>query len=296
MHKWDDYRFFLALCRERSVAASGRALGVNHTTVARRIRALEKRLATRLFEHTRDGYEMTQAAENLYGHAERIEEITRAIDRDIFGRDAELKGPLKVTVAHDVAERLVIPRLGEFHDRYPCIDLEILTTAGLVDLAAREADIALRLTARPPDYLVGRQVLPLRHGIYGSVDYLEGEKRPVSVVLFRSDVEMPEWVREHYPDARVSMRVDDVGSMARAVANHLGLARMPCYIGDSEPSIRRLDLELTPSTWGIWILSHVDLRCTARVRVAREFLVDTVESQRSLVLGEHSTYFDPNGN
>lgn len=291
MHKWDDYRFFLALCRERSVAAAGRALGVNHTTVARRIRSLEEGLATRLFEHTRDGYEMTQAAENLYGHVERIEAITHAIDRDVFGQDAELEGPLKLTVAHDVAERLVIPRLGEFHERYPRIDLDILTTPGLVDLAAREADIALRLTAKPPDYLIGRQVLPLRHGVYGSIKYLDSNETPARVILFRSDAELPEWVREHFPDASISMRVDDVGSMARAVAGHMGLARMPCYIGDTEPSISRLDLDLTPSTWGIWILSHVDLRCTARVRVAREFLAGIIEEQRSLVLGEESRYF-----
>ena len=293
MHKWDDFRFFLALCRERSVAAAGRALGVNHTTVARRIRSLEKSLATRLFEHSRDGYEMTQAAENLYGHAERIEEITHAIDREVFGQDAELKGPLKLTVAHDVAERLVIPHLGEFHQRYPGIDLDILTTKGLVDLAAREADIALRLTARPPDYLVGRQVLPLQHGVYGSVGYLEREESPPRVVLFRGDAGSPEWVREHFPDAVIALRVDDVGTMAQAVANDIGLARMPCYIGDSDPSLRRLDLDLTPSTWGVWILSHVDLRCTARVRVAREFLVDIIKDQRGLVLGEESRYFNP---
>lgn len=291
MHKWDDYRFFLALCRERSVAAAGRTMGVNHTTVARRIRSLENALGTRLFERTRDGYEMTQAAENMYDHALRIEEMTQAIDRDIFGRDAELNGPLKITVAHDVAERLVIPRLGEFQERYPCIDLDILTTAGLVDLAAREADIALRLTARPPDYLVGRQLLPLLHGVYGSPACLARDEQPAKVVLFRSDTDMPEWVQQHFPGATVSMRVDDVGAMARAVANDMGIARMPCYIGDTESSIRRLDLALTPSTWGIWILSHVDLRCTARVRVAREFLADIIEEQRSLILGEKSRYF-----
>lgn len=291
MHTWDDLRFFLALCRERSVAAAGRALDVNHTTVARRIRALEERLGTRLFEHTRDGYEMTQAAENMYEHARQIEELTLAIDREVTGRDAELGGPLKLTVAHDVAERLVVHRLREFQDAYPGINLDLLTTTGLVDLAAREADIALRLTAKPPEYLVGREVLPLRHGIYGSPDYLEVAHEPDRVVLFRGEIEMPEWVRQHFPDASVSMRVDDVGAMAHAVANGMGLARMPCYVGDTEPRIRRLDLELTPSTWGIWILSHVDLRSTARVRVAREFLVDVIEGQRDLVLGEQSRYF-----
>ena len=291
-NNWDDLRFFLALCREKSATGAGRALDVNHTTVARRIRALENNLGMRLFEASRDGYEMTQAAENMYEHARRMEEITQAIDRDIFGQNAELKGPLKLTVAHDVAERLVIPRLGEFMEAYPCIDLEVLTTTGLVDLAAREADIALRLTAKPPDYLIGREVLPMRHGIYGSPNYLEDVNGTAKVVLFRGDPEQPEWVQQHFSGAEIAMRVDDVGAMAHAVANDMGLARMPCYVGDTEPRIRRLDLELTPSTWGIWILSHVDLRSTARVRVARDFLVDTIEQQRELILGEASRYFD----
>ena len=289
---WDDLRFFLALCREGSATGAGRALEVNHTTVARRIRALEDNLGTRLFDHSRNGYEMTQAAEDMYDHARRMEEITQAIDRDVFGQDTELKGPLKITLSHDVAERLLVPRLREFHDAYPCIDLDILTTTGLVDLAAREADIALRLTAKPPDYLIGREVLPMRHGVYGSPSYLKALDGQAKVILFRGNEEQPEWVRQHFPDAEVAMRVDDVGTMSLAVANGMGLARMPCYVGDTEPSIRRLDLELTSSTWGIWILSHVDLRSTARVRVAREFLIDVIEKQGDLVLGKRSKYFE----
>jgi DNA-binding transcriptional LysR family regulator len=291
-NNWDDIRFFLALCREGTVTGAGRALGVNHTTVARRIGALENTMGTRLFDHSRDGYEMTQAAENMYEQARRIEDITQAIDRDIFGQDAELKGPLKLTVAHDVAERLVIPHLKKFRSAYPYIDIEILTTTGLVDLAAREADIALRLTAKPPDYLVGRQVLPMRHGVYGSPDYFQELDGPAKVILFRSESTLPEWAQHHFPDAEIAMRVDDVGTMALAVANGMGLARMPCYVGDTQAEIRRLDLKLTPSSWGIWILSHVDLRSTARVRVAREFLIDTIETQSDLVLGEHSRYYE----
>ncbi len=289
---WDDLRVFLALCREGSATAAGRALGVNHTTVARRIRALEQSLGTRLFDPSRDGYEMTQSAENMYEHVQRMEDISQAIDREVFGRDAELKGPLKLTVAHDVAERLVVGRLREFRQAYPSIDLELLTTSGLVDLAAREADIALRMTAKPPDYLIGRKVLPMRHGVYGSAEYLRSLDGSAQVIVFRGDTELPAWVRDHFPDAKVAMRVEDVSTMSSAVSHGLGLARMPCYIGDTEPGVCRLDLALTPSTWGIWILSHVDLRSTARVRVVREFLVEVVEAQRALILGERSLYFE----
>lgn len=274
------------------MSRAGQSIGVNHTTVARRISALEKKLGTRLFDRLAGGYGMTQSAENIYDHAVRMEEQAQAIDREAFGQDAELRGPLKLTVAHDVAERLLMSTLLEFQETFPCIDLELLTTTGLVDLAARQADIALRLTDKPPDYLIGREVMPMRHGIYGSPQYLRQLDGPADVVLFRGGDETPEWVAEHFPKAKTALRLDDVSTMVAAVRNHMGLARMPCYVADSEPGVQRLDLRLTSSTWGVWVLSHVDLRSTARVRVCREFLVDAIEKQRPLILGEKSHYYN----
>ena len=287
---WDDMRVFLALAREGSVSGAGRALGVKHTTVARRIHAFEERLGTRLFDRLPNGYAMTQAAENMFEHALAMEALAQAVDREVFGQDAELAGPLKLTVAHDLANRLILPKLRVFTEAYPHIDLQLLTTTGLIDLAAREADIAVRLTAKPPDYLVGREVMRLRHGIYGTTRTLRKLADPVNVILFRSDVDHPPWVTENFANARTVLRVDDVSSMAAATRNHLGLSRMPCYIGDSDPGLRRLDVPLKPSDWGIWVLSHVDLRATARVRVCREFLLETIEQQRPHIQGEYSRY------
>ncbi|MEO1204529.1 MAG: LysR family transcriptional regulator, partial [Pseudomonadota bacterium] len=156
---WDDARYFLAVCRQGSVSAAGKQLGVNHTTVSRRIAAFESGLSTRLFDRTRDGYVMTQAAENLYDDAVRMEECAQAMDRTAFGRDAELSGSLRLTVPYDFANQLIAPVLPAFRAAYPAIELELLTTTGLMDLSAREADLAIRLTAKPPDYLVGRKVL-----------------------------------------------------------------------------------------------------------------------------------------
>ncbi len=287
---WDDMRIFLALCRDGSLAAAGKSLGVNHTTVARRIRALEKNIGTRLFDKSNDGFAMTQSAENMYSHALKMEENAHAIDRDVFGQDAELRGSLKLTVSHDFASNVIVPKLQEFRVTYPCIDLDVLTTKGLIDLAAREADIAVRLTNKPPDYLIGREVLPMRHGVYTTTRYLKRATTSTDIILFRGDDERPPWVEEHFQSSRVALRVDDVSTMIAAIRNHMGIARIPCYIGDADKRVRRLDLRLTPSTWGVWVLSHVDLRSTARVRVCREFLVDAIQSQRSLVLGECSKY------
>ena len=283
-------RFFLALAREGTVSAAGRSLGVKHTTVARRIRALEEHLGTRLFDRLSDGYAMTQAAENMFEHALAMEALAQAVDRDAFGHDAELAGPLILTVAHDIADRLIVPKLRAFTEAYPHIDLQLLTTSGLVDFAAREADIAVRLTAKPPDGLVGREVVRLHHGIYGTTRTLRRRSDQVDVILFRSEGERPTWVAENFPNARTVLRVDDVSSMAAATRSHLGLSRMPCFMGDTDAGLRRLDVQLAPSDWGVWVLSHADLRSTARVRVCREFLLELIQSQRTVIQGEESRY------
>lgn len=287
---WDDIRYFLALCRDGSVSRAGHTLGVTHTTVARRIQTLEDSLKTRLFDRTRDGYAMTQAAETMFDDAVRIEERVHAIGREIVGRDLDLAGPLTITVPYDFANTILLPGLRTFRMKYPRIDLVISTTTSFVDLAAREADIAVRITAKPPETLVGRQILPLRHGIYATRDYLRRNGNSLQLILFSRGDEMPDWAKRHFPDAKVAMRTDNVATMRAAVRAGIGIARIPCFVGDEDRRLCRLDLEMTPSNWGIWLLNHVDLRSTARVRVAREFLADAILEKRALILGEESRY------
>jgi DNA-binding transcriptional LysR family regulator len=287
---WDDLRFFLALSREGTVSGAGRALGVKHTTVARRIAALEEQLGSRLFDRLPTGYAMTQVAENLYSHAIAMEETAMAADREVFGMDAQLSGTLKLTASYDVFTRLITPKLQQFTDQYPGINLELLSSTSLADLASRQADIALRLSPKPPDYLIGREIVPVCHGVYASSKYLEQQEASQCLILWEHEHDRPEWVLDHFATARVVVRTSEIMTMLDAVKNHLGIARMPCYVADVEPDLRRIDIPLTPSTWGVWVLSHVDLRSTARVRVCREFLVDIIEQQRDLITGSNSVY------
>lgn len=289
---WDDLRFFLALARAATVSAAGRDLDVKHTTVSRRIKALEQRLGTRLFDHTTGGYSMTPAGENLYHKALIMEEQAHAVDRQVFGLDAQLQGDLTLTASHDVFLRLVIPRLGRFRDSYPGINLQLLSSTGLADLGARQADIALRLTPRPPDYLVGKMAMPLGIGLYASRAYLERFPQPRHLVLWNDEIEWPEWARQNFSGAEVAIRANDVTTLLACLDHDMGVTMLPCYIGDHpSANLCRLDLPLTPSTWGVWILSHVDLRATARVRVCREFLADIIEQQRALIGGLDSIYW-----
>lgn len=288
---WDDLRFFLALARSGTVSAAGRELGVRHTTVSRRIGALERRLETRLFDRRPDGFTMTPAGENLYQHALGMEEQAQAIDRRLFGLDAQLSGELTLTASYDVFERLVIPRLGPFREAYPGIRLQLLSASGLADLGARQADIALRLTPKPPDYLVGRKVMQLGIGIYASEAYLRRNPGRDHLVLWTDDIELPPWARQNFAAAEVAIRASDVTAILACVRSGLGISMLPCYIGDLAPELRRLDVPLEPSTWGVWVLSHTDLRATARVRACREFLIETIETQAGLISGGESRYW-----
>ena len=286
---WDDLRFFLALGRCKTATQAGASLGVNHTTIARRANALESTLNTRLFSRSQGGFELTQAGENLFAYAIEMEELTQSIDREIFGRDSHLYGPLKITIAQDVAQRLVIDSMPHFHNKYPKIELTLLTTTGLLNMSTREADIALRITPKPPEHLIGKEITRLKHGIYTSEKYWAEHKDNPNVILY-FDSPSKDWVKQYFPQASVALQVDDVGTMCHAVANHMGIARLPCYVGDTDANLRRLNIDLPRSAWGIWILNHADLRSTARVRAAREFLVDVIEQQLPLIHGEKSVY------
>ncbi len=282
-------RVFLAVCQTGSLSAAGASLDMNHTTVGRRIAALEDVLDTRLFDRSRGGYSMTQAAEEIFGRARLMEEQTQAILRENVGRDRELRGSLVLTVPSDFADNVLVPHLGKFLRRYPGIELELSTSLNLANLDARDADLALRVTKAPPDHLVGRRVYPLCLGVYGSRKYLD-KNGPKELILHRGERKPPKWTQA-FPHAKLCCRIDSVASQHRAVRAGLGISRLPCFIGDGDSSLLRLPVEVY-TDWGIWVLHHADLRATARVRACRDFLYEVLEQQRSLLLGENSRYFE----
>lgn len=289
---WDDLRVFLALSRGKTVSAAGRELGVKHTTVGRRIKVLEAELGTRLFERLREGHELTQAGENLLELALQMEEQAQAIDRQISGKDTELCGELRITAASESLSRIVAPELPRFRASYPGIELKLMATVELSNLAAREADIALRATANPPDYLIGRKVLPFAQGIYASEEYLHQNPKPKHIVGWLASEE-PDWQQRYFPGSDVVLESNTTQLTIACLLRHMGVARLPCFLGDSTPDLLRYPVELPPPDWHFWVLSHVDLRTTARVRAGREFLIDVMEQQRDLVEGNESNFFQP---
>jgi len=292
---WDDLRFFLAVARTRGIAAAADELGVNQTTVSRRIAALEKRLAARLFDRLPGGYVPTPAGAAVLEHAARMDGEANAVERNVAGRDRSLSGSLRVTIAELVAVYLLLPRLGEFRARFPEIELEVLSTDAPLDLGALEADVAVRVCEHAPDdHLVGRRLATVRYAVYASKRYVRRQRdldAPTTAALaWAKRPGFPPWLTQTFPHARVVLRFDSILSMVAGLRADLGLALLPCFAGEQEPDLVRVRTSGL-SSWGIWVLSHADLRATARVKAFRDFVCEVFESQRALLdpdLGDSS--------
>lgn len=150
------------------------------------------------------------------------------------------------------------------------------------DLSRRETDLAIRLTPSPPDYLVGQRVLDLEHAIYAPAGM--DLKANFPLVLWADEQTLPDWAKQHFPDASIALRVDDLYSMYCAVKAGIGIAHMPCYEPDSiaDPAVLKLPHAVARSDWGVWVLSHVDLRKTARVQLCRKFLIEALKRKADL--------------
>lgn len=290
--EWNDINLVLAICRSGTLSGAARALGINHSTVFRRINAIEKGLGVRLFDRLPTGYAMTEAGEAVHATAERIENEVFGLSRKMAGRDLSLQGALRVTAPDGLALRILIPHIATFCRAYPEIRLDFAVTNSFLELSQREADVAIRFTARPPDTVVGRRICKFAVTMYGAKTYL---KRAAKRSPEEHDWLLPgeglervpaaNWLAQHYPAARVVLRSNTFLSLLEAVKEGLGVAPLPCFLGDREATLQRLVQPPKELVSDLWLLIHPDLRHTARVRVFIDFLVDALQSERSLIEG-----------
>lgn len=293
MHKldWDNIRFFLEVVRYGSVSRAADQLGVNQTTVSRRIAALEQHFGKKLFERSASGFVVTPVAERLVASAKTMAEEASTIERHVMADSHELSGELRITVADICTQHLVMPALYAFTQQYPEVDLEIIATRDELDLTAREADVALRSTDEPPPNLVGKRITELAYAVYGTQDVLERvQANPDScetpgITWVGDGHTLPPWIEKSFPNTRHVYRTTELGVMLQMTRLGIGMAQMPCALCDPDPLLRRIPCRYVEPGWGLWVLSHVDLRTTARVRIFRDFLVEELEKQRDLIEG-----------
>ncbi len=292
---WDDVRYFLALSRHGSVRAAGVALGVSHSTVARRVESLEEKLSVRLFDRTPDGFTLTDGGRQMIAPAERVESEIATLERELMGQDDRLQGLVRVTCTDEYLSDLIVRDLASFCAKYPGIDLEVTNSYRAFDLSKREADIALRvhrIGKDPPEHLLGRRLVRVYYANYVARDHeatLDPERVGTKTRWLgwgprKAD---EEWVRKtSYPDVPVWGLFGSMGLQMQAARAGLGIAMLPCWVADRDPNLRRLHKEDLAPYFDIWMLSHADLRDTARLRSARDYLGATLVAQTPLFHGE----------
>ncbi len=296
---WSDLRYALAIGELGSIGAAARRLGVNATTVQRRLDALEGSLGARLFDRSRGGYQPTEAGALVLDQARRMADRADEIERHVMGLDRELTGPLRVTTAFVVMEHLLPAPLASFARAYPGIEVEVVENAFLVDLSRRhadsapglarlEADVALRLSSNVAEHLVGRQ-LGMTHcrayalrgaaGLPQTMTPLAELLRDAPWVAFERDAThrvYDRWMRSQLAGAQVRVRVDIFNAVAAMVRTGIGIGLLPTFMEDRHPELVAVSDVIPETSVPVWMLTHPDLRETARVRAFMQHVGDAL--------------------
>lgn len=291
--EWSDLNVILAVCRAGSLSGAARILGNNHSTVFRKINAIEQKTGVRFFERLQDGYAMTDAGRTAMHYAERIECEVHALGREVLGQDMRLQGKIRVTAPEGFSMLLAPVLFHEFLNKHPDVSFEINGGLSAADLGRREADIAIRATPKPPDTSLGRKVCDFRFAIYATPAYAKKHKDiPLQEQRWCFITGVVDWLvpyiwkKKEQGEARTVFSSSSAMSVLNAAAEGMGLTVMSCYLADGYKNLVRVTEPIEPLTVELWLLTHPDLRHTARVKALMAFLYEKLKQEADLFEGK----------
>jgi DNA-binding transcriptional LysR family regulator len=295
---WNELRLVLAIARAGGLIGAAQALGIDHSTAFRRLAAIEKRLGQQLFERLPGGaYEPGPVAERMVGAAERMEDEALALARDIAGRDRHVTGRLRVTSSETLAYHVLMPHLAALRRAHPGIVVEVTVDNRVLSLTRREADVALRPMRPKEGDLWGRKLADVAWTVYGAPAYLErhgalaapADLKAHAVIGWdelASGINAAEWLAAVVPPAAVVYRTNSLVNQCTAAKEGIGLAVLPCYLGDPDSAlVRAWGKPLPELTRELWIVTHADLKRTARVRAFFDVVGEGLAGERALFEG-----------
>jgi DNA-binding transcriptional LysR family regulator len=291
MIDWDDVRYFLAVARGGSVRAAAERLRVNHSTVLRRIAQLEERLGAHMFEKLPSGYRLTNVGEEVLAFADQMEASSNQLETRVFGRDQSVRGLLRVTLAPTLATRLLMLDFADFAHLHPEVEMEILSIGEPVNLTNREADVAIRVVYDRnalPLNLHGLKGPELFGGVYMSRDLLAAwhAGAPDRIRWIVNDKYDPDWAHEgEIRTTEVPFRTTDAEAQIVAVRQGLGMATLPCFVGDADPLLVRVPGTGLHRHGTLWLLTQGEARKTKRVRLFTEFVSGRLAAYGQLLAG-----------
>ncbi len=270
---WEDLHNFLAIARHGSLSAAARNLGVTQSTMGRRLAALEARSRVTLLQKTPRGYVLTPAGEAALAAAERMEEAAHAAERAITGQDHRLSGEIRLTSIESLGAEILVPILTRFAETYPGILVKLITSQQTLSLAAREADLAVRLARPRGNELVIRKLAEMNFGFYASPDYAaKHDRQPPDdashrLILMEEDSSaFPEMLAlsKTFPEASVALRANSRYVQLAACEAGMGIACLAHYLAATRKLVRLPGCE---SSREIWLAQHQDTRHSPRFKV-----------------------------
>lgn len=294
MFDWNDITYLLAVAQHGSTLAAARHLGVNQSTVQRRLVQLEQQLGLRLVERSPSGYRLTPAGMAVLPAAEQV-----AVSVETFqhaAKDAAHAGILRLTCPEPIAIRLTRAGLVErFHSSHPGLRIEFVLADRYIDLVKGEADVALR-SGDTTDDLVGRKVADSIWAVYASRSYVESKGAPTSVSALRDHTligfddslanhRLSSWLRQIAPRAQYAARSNSVLGLVSAVKSGVGLAALPTALGDAEEDLVRVLGPVQELTRDWRLLAHADARHLPRVDAFFEFVALERDTLKVILTG-----------
>ena len=291
--QWDDLQYVLAVADAGSLAGAAQVLRVNRTTVLRRINAFERTHGVRLFERVPSGYVLTANGRDLLAAARALENTILTLERKIAGEDQRAEGIVHLTTTDTLLASILPVHLTAFRREHPGIILDVAVSNTLLNLAKRDADIAIRPVIEPPETLTGRRVCAVAFAVYASSDYASAITAKTSLAnqawlapsAALAHTSVARWMNDVVPHtARVST-FDSLLTMKDMCAAGAGLAALPCYLGDTDPRLKRVRPPIKEMTTALWVLTHPDLVRAARYRLSLKFMAEALATERPLIEG-----------
>ena len=286
----DQLMAFLAVIREGNTVGAARRLSLDHSTVSRRLSALEAALGTRLFDRSPRGLAPTAAATALVGNAERVERELIMAAGSVGQRDTRISGSVRLATQEMFGTHLVAPHIPELRERFPDLMLELAPETRTISLSRREADIAITVRQPPRGRLIARRLVDYRLGLYAAPAYLDRHP-PIRVRTDLSQHTFVSYVDEllDFPellainqaklDGKIVFRSSSSAAQQAAVAAGTGIGMLHVFAAEPDSRLQRVLAEEIEARRTYWLVFHSDLQRVPRIRAVTDFLDGLVRRQ-----------------
>lgn len=288
---WDDLRIVLAIAERGTLSGAASSLRLSHPTLSRRLRQIEQRLGTRLFERAPQAWSLTAAGEDMCRLAAGLRDDIAALERRIAGRDRDPAGPIRLTAPDAVAEYLLPAVIAAVCQQSPELTIELQVSNQILSLAQRKADIALRVTETPDPALKGRRLGTVAMAVYAAEGLVLPEDGIADAPWIGFDGALAcsgpaTWIARHVPEPAVRFRANTLLGAAQAVRSGIGCGVLPCFVGGSIPGLKRMTAPLDGLSTGLWLLCHPEMAGLPRIRAANDALADQLKAAAPLLAGD----------